>query len=258
MRRRSTVVPILLTAGLAGAAVAAADTPGVTHKSRGVAPGEAELYGSYLAEVGDIDAARFRADAAATTRERIAATGWDRDTAFPLYRDLIASPAAYEGRAVTFVGTLRRVTKLSADPPRWESWLFPEGGEGHPVVVVSAAKPPYEDLPTDLTTKSPVDVNTDIEATGRFFKLYGYQAGDGPRFAPLIVAGPMRAYGSPRRPAVPDWAVYAFGGVTALYATWRITRVVGRLRPQRKAAADLPDEIVLPDEDQDAADPLET
>lgn len=222
-----------LLACLAG--IAGADEPAsaVVHKSRGVRPEERAAYERLLAEADAKPDEEIHTRARAHRTRRAEAVGWTRTTPFPVYRDLIASPEAYEQRPVTFRGTLRRVTRLGDDPPRWESWLFPDDADGNPAVFVSKSPPSGIAVDENAPLREPTEVTARFSMTGLFLKLYGYEAGDGPRFAPLLLAGPMTPLddGPPSR-TIPDWAVYAVIAVAGLYATWRITRVVGKLRPR--------------------------
>ena len=130
--------------------------------------------------------------------------------------DLFMNPQEYRGQAVTLQGHIRRL--VAYDPGEnpfgieevYEAWLYTDDSQSNPAVVVFLEKPEGLPLGGDLTE--------DISVTGYFLKMYGYDAQDTTRRAPLIVAKTVAW--TPRRtinatPTVPV-VVYIFVGGVAL------------------------------------------
>jgi len=127
---------------------------------------------------------------------------------FPVFVDLFLDPEAYRGRPVTLHGVMRKLTRFSPGENKrgigdvFEGWVYPSDGQSNPVVVVFSSKP--EGLPVGG------DLTEEVRFTGYFFKMYGYEAHDVARKAPLLLAGAVEWKPSPApyRPAPLGAEVY--------------------------------------------------
>lgn len=106
------------------------------------------------------------------------------DADFPTFADLHRHHEAYHGRLVTFRGHVRRLISSPAGEnahgfqQMHEAWLYADGAQQNPVVVVCT------ELPPNMPTGSDILVDF-VSATGYFFKRYGYEDRSGqPRFTP--------------------------------------------------------------------------
>ena len=106
---------------------------------------------------------------------------------FSSFIDLFENPQKDRGQPVSLHGVLRKLTKY--DPGRnaegitdvYEGWIYPDESQGNPAVIVFSSKPDKLPLTGDMTEE--------IRVTGYFLKMYGYEAQDVPRKAPLLLAG---------------------------------------------------------------------
>lgn len=109
---------------------------------------------------------------------------------FPAFIDMFLNPDLYRGRPVTLKGYLRRLVKFSPGPNDnkigevYEGWLYTADSQNNPAVVVFQRKP--EGLPIGG------NLVEEVEVTGYFFKMYGYEAQDTTRKAPMILAGEVQ------------------------------------------------------------------
>ena len=98
-------------------------------------------------------------------------------------------PAAYRGVPVHLEGTAKKVLAHEVGPsmsPKgrlYEAWVYSDENRAFPYVVT------IEDAPPGLVVGSELHLRVVVD--GYFLKLLGYQAGDGPRAAPMLV-GRMR------------------------------------------------------------------
>lgn len=105
---------------------------------------------------------------------------------FPAFVDLFHNPDDYRGRPVTLRGVMRSLKKF--DPGKnsegigdvYEGWVYSDDSRGNPFVVVFINKD--DRLPVGG------DITEDVSVTGYFLKMYGYEAQDVPRKAPLLLA----------------------------------------------------------------------
>ncbi len=180
--------------------------------SRNIRPEEAVGYFAILNHARLVPLAELKSAAKQFQAERLAAIRRDPefrfyfrkpDDDFPTFADLHRNPESYHGRFVTFRGHMRRlVSSPAGENPHGlqqlhEAWLYADGAQQNPVVVVCTELPPNMPAGSDIL----VDF---VSATGYFFKRYGYEDRSGqPRFAPLILA--QRLEWSPR-PARSEWA----------------------------------------------------
>lgn len=180
--------------------------------SRNVRPEEAVGYFAILNHARQLPLTELKSAARQFQAERLAAIRHDPefrfyfrkpDADFPTFADLHRYPKSYHGRLVTFRGHVRRlISSPAGENPHGlqqlhEAWLYVDGAQQNPVVVVCT------ELPPNMPTGSDILVDF-VSATGYFFKRYGYEDRSGqPRFAPLILA--QRLEWSPR-PARSEWA----------------------------------------------------
>jgi hypothetical protein len=106
-----------------------------------------------------------------------------RDVSF---RELVQRPARYRGLPIHIEGTafqIYRVDDVSPDlSPQGhlhEAWVVPADGPSYPYCVVFETPP--QGLPGGR------DLREYVGFDGYFLKLLAYEAGDTPRFAPLLV-----------------------------------------------------------------------
>ena len=156
---------------------------------------------------------------------------------FPTFDDLFRNPDEYRGRPVSLHGVLRKLTKF--DPGKnslgineaYEGWLYTEDGQSNPTVVVFTSKPQKLAVGGDLTEE--------VRLTGYFLKMHGYDAQDGTRKAPLLLAGEVEW-----RPSSPKYVTeavaletyFCVGLIVFLlgYAVWQSNRreMIRRVRAQ--------------------------
>ncbi len=150
-----------------------------------------------------------------------------------VFSQLIDNPARYRGLPIQLEGTILRVLRQDTS----ESKLFPNGHfyEAHLITSDSQNFPyilAFEDAPAHLPIGD--DVRLHATFSGYFFKLFAYVAGDGRRFAPLLV-GRIRWLENPGAGTAPGqrpggrnagsiglWPWLAIGAL-GLYATIRWT-----------------------------------
>lgn len=114
---------------------------------------------------------------------------------FPVFVDLFLDPESYRGRPVTLHGVMRKLTRFSPGENQrdigdaYEGWVYPDNSQSNPVVVVFLSKPDGLNVGGDLTEE--------VRFTGYFFKMYGYEAHDSARKAPLVLAGSVEWKKSP-------------------------------------------------------------
>lgn len=165
--------------------------------SRGVRPEEATGYFAILNHARQVSVTELKSAAASFQNERLAVIRRDPNfrfyfqksgADFPTFADLYRHPEAYHGRLVTFRGHLRRLVTSPAGENAHglqqlhEAWLYVEGAQQNPVVVICT------ELPHNIPTGPDILVDF-VSATGYFFKRYGYEDRSGEmRFAPLILA----------------------------------------------------------------------
>ena len=176
--------------------------------SRSIRPEEAADYFAILNHARQVPLAELKSAASRFQSERFAAIRHDRDfqfyfrkanVEFPTYADLHRNPESSHGRLVTFRGHLRRLISSPAGENAHglqqlhEAWLYAEGAQQNPIVVVCTELPPKLPAGSDIL----VDF---VTATGYFFKRYGYEDRSGKlRFAPLILAQRLEWHPRPAR-----------------------------------------------------------
>lgn len=159
------------------------------------------------------------------------------------FTEIFGQPGSFRGRAVRMRGTLHRLERRRAPPndygidAYWQGVLEPAGGPASPVLIHFLEVP--EGMPAGLEIREPVVVS------GCFLKNLAYQATDGVRLAPLLLArGPERqpvVAGDSGR-SVWDLSLGVIGVVTMLGIVAAIAvgfALVGRGRRRAAAAAGL-------------------
>ncbi|MEK6260210.1 MAG: hypothetical protein AABP62_16450 [Planctomycetota bacterium] len=156
---------------------------------------------------------------------------------FQPFVDLFQNPDEYRGRPVSLHGVLRKLTKF--DPGQntlgieeaYEGWLYTDDAQSNPTVVVFTGKP--QNLPVGG------DLAEEIRVTGYFLKLYGYEAQEATRTAPLLLAGEVEWRPGPEKYLAKPLSLetYLLVGFIVLlggYAMWQTNRreMTGRPRPQ--------------------------
>ncbi|MHB1035609.1 MAG: hypothetical protein ACYC35_03005 [Pirellulales bacterium] len=102
------------------------------------------------------------------------------------FAQLYQQPREYRGELVTTRGILRRAQPGAAVKNRYgvsryyDAWLFPADNPASPIEVYCLELPPG--FPTGKT------IAEEVEVTGFFFKRLAYNAPDGLRTAPLLLA----------------------------------------------------------------------
>ena len=156
---------------------------------------------------------------------------------FQPFVDLFQNPAEYRGRPVSLHGILRKLTKFDSGKntlgieEAYEGWLYTDDAQSNPTVVVFTSKP--QNLPVGG------DLSEEIRVTGYFLKMYGYEAQDATRTAPLLLAGEVEWRPGPEKYVAKSLSLetYLLVGFLVLlggYAMWQTDRreMTGRPRPQ--------------------------
>lgn len=188
----------------------------------------AYFYGLWLCQ--QLDPKVITEYALAYRRQRQAASPKyaDKKSAdFPQFVDVFQHPQEYRGQPVVMHGYFRKLIQSDAGPNDlqidqiYEGWFYNDDSQGNPAVVVFTRKP--EGLPLGG------DITEEVRFAGYFLKMYGYQAQDTTRKAPLFVAGEVQWYPSRaanERPAMPIWiyVVLTAFAVATVWAIWTASR----------------------------------
>jgi hypothetical protein len=162
----------------------------------------------------------------------------------------------YRGKLVTVRGTAQLAYRVQAPSnfygidEYYVFWLAPAGGPNSPIAVYALETPPgfpaILDKDQDGATTT---LDEEVEFTGYFFKRWAYEAHDGLRVAPLVLAKtPRWAAPMPAAPGVPVDAVslamyllgaLAVGVMIALLAYWQGEWRSARQRAYAASAAPL-------------------
>tara|TARA_B100000029_G_scaffold307067_1_gene299878 strand:- start:1650 stop:2519 length:870 start_codon:yes stop_codon:yes gene_type:complete len=175
--------------------------------SRGIRPGESELYYEVLDHARKVDPLVLRRAAEAFLSERQVAS---RNPAtrrlplseFPVFVDLynnVKTPEVYLGRPVLMRGHIRKLVEMPAGEndhgleTLYEAWLFTADSQQHPTVVICSSVPGelLEAVREQKRANRPILING-VVTCGYFFKMYGYPAGDAYRFAPLVLGDSLQ------------------------------------------------------------------
>jgi hypothetical protein len=213
--------------------------------SRNIRPEEASGYFAILNHARQLPLTQLKTAAKELQQERLAIVKRDpnfryyfRDpnAEFPTFVDVHRNPVAYHGRLVTFRGHMRRLVSYPAgENPHGlqqlhEAWLYVDGAQQNPVVVVCS------EIPEGIKAGSDILVDF-VSATGYFFKRYGYEDRTGePRFAPLILAQRLEWSPPTKRSGLLSSGVWfgvtAVGGLLLSVLFWWTSR-----RPRRASRA---------------------
>ncbi len=174
---------------------------------------------------------------------------------FPQFVDLFTHPEFYRGRPVTIHGVMRKLTKFdlgknSLDLDHaYEGWVYTPDCQGNPVVVVFTSKD--ERLPIHG------DLQEEVTFTGYYFKMYGYDAYDTTRKAPMLIAGEVECIPHPYHAVYhrihPFWyGICALAFLIGCYLVWQTNR---REMPPRPMSQVEPDFNHFPPREHPALDP---
>lgn len=201
----------------------------VKHRTMGIRAEESDSYYSALRQARDVD---YRKQQQAATeilriRKQELPKHRDSDAPFPLFVDLFKHPDRYHGRPVSFQGSVRKITPFRADANKfeieslYEAWIYTEDSQSNPIVVVTTQ------IPTDIPRGD--HITERVAVTGFFFKLYGYNAQDTTRLAPLLLAQQLEWFPEQQpdnRRTVPILLSIGFSLVLVLiiWSLWRSAR----------------------------------
>ena len=175
---------------------------------------------------------------------------------FPQFVDLFTHPDFYRGRPVTIHGIMRKLTKFDVGrnslglKHAYEGWIYTGDSQGNPVVVVFTHK---DDL---LPVQG--DIQEEVKFTGYYFKMYGYDAQDTTRKAPMIIAGEVEVFPHPYQSAYPNIELHwylaaALGFFLLCYIVWQSNR---HEMPPRPRSMVEPDFTHFPPREHLALDPF--
>ena len=221
--------------------------------SRNIRPDEAAGYFSILNHARQLPLAELKLAAKQFQAERLPVIRRDPeyrayfrkpDAEFPTFADLYRNPEIYHGQLVTFHGHLRRlISSPAGENPHGfqqlhEAWLYADGAQQNPVVVVCT------ELPPNIPTGSDILVDF-VSVTGYFFKRYGYEDRSGqPRFAPLILAQRLEWTPRPPRSEMASSGLM-FGltvgvGVLVAVMCWQVARLrrIARMSAENRGSND--------------------
>lgn len=183
----------------------------------GLEPGDRQAYFLMLwlcRELGPEKIAQF-ADAFRLERQALSSPSPQKTSAeFSTFADILRNPDACRGRPVQWQGRLRRLVKFEPGENEigvrhvYEGWLYDERSQHNPTVVLFTRKPKGLPLGGDL--------DEDVRCAGYFLKLYGYEAQDATRKAPLVVAGELEWMEQPSAAAATPASPWLYGVTTLL------------------------------------------
>lgn len=199
---------------------------------------------------------QFAADLRAERRELNPSYKRRKAEDFPQFVDLFTHPEVYRGRPVTLRGVMRKLTKFELGKNKmgldtaYEGWVYTGDSQGNPAVVVFTSKD--DRLPVSG------DIQEEVEFTGYYFKMYGYDAQDVTRKAPMILAGEVRWIPHPYKavytPIGIGWyALATFLFLMLIYWVWQVNR---KEMPPRPALDIEPDFQHFPPQEHRAPNPL--
>lgn len=198
---------------------------------------------------------RFAAQIRSERRELTPSYKHRRLEDFPQFVDVFTHPQFYRGRPVTMHGVMRKLTKFelgknSLDLDQaYEGWVYTPDSQGNPVVVIFTSKD--ERLPVNG------DIQEEVEFTGYYFKMYGYDAEDTTRKAPMIIAGEVEWTPHPYKAVYHPWSFkwYAFAAAAFLIGCYLVWQTNRREMPPRPLPQVEPDFTHFPPRDHPAPDP---
>ena len=231
-RGGGTAVPLVAAASLSrsGDVIFPGRWNPVEHRTLGIRPVERALYYDLLESAVRKPPEQQRAAAERFASRRRQALGLLEDAELPTFADVFRNPELYEGEQVTLSGYARRIVDYPAgENPHGlttltEASVFTQDSQSNPAVVVAAAAD--ADLPRGD------DLMVPVRFTGYFFKMYGFEARDTNRVAPLFLAGRLERMEEPAPQSGGPWLLVLAGlvAVAGVSAGWWAFR----LRPKRK------------------------
>ncbi|MDQ3333504.1 MAG: hypothetical protein M3552_23140 [Planctomycetota bacterium] len=211
----------------------------VRHRTLGVRDVEKRLYYQVLKLAADADVPVLQAAARGQVAERRReAPALRKREPFPVFVDLFKNPSAYEGKAVTLKGYAREIRKYPAGTNAegletlYEAWVYTDDSQSNPAVIVASSASP--DLPIGD------DVQVPIEATGYFFKIYGYRAHDTTRVAPMILAGRIERLPEPVPAGPPGWLLATLAALFSALFGWLLMSYLGTRKRRVWQTGDAP------------------
>lgn len=175
---------------------------------------------------------------------------------FPQFVDLFTHPEIYRGRPVTLRGVMRKLTKFDLGKnslgldEAYEGWVYTSDSQGNPAVVIFTNK--EDGLPVSG------DLQEEVEFTGYYFKMYGYDAQDVTRKAPLILAGEVKWIPHPYKAVYKPWGLkwYALATLAFLFVGYVIWQTNRREMPPLPPSQIEPDFSQFPPREFPATDPF--
>ena len=175
---------------------------------------------------------------------------------FPQFVDLFTHPEFYRGQLVTLHGVMRKLTKFDLGKntlgleQAYEGWVYTSDSQGNPAVVIFTSKD--DRLPVNG------DIQEEVKFTGYYFKMYGYDAQDVTRKAPMILAGEVEWVPHPYKTVYKSWGIEWYGLATLAFAigcylVWQTNR---REMPSRPLLQIEPDFTHTPPREHPAPDPF--
>lgn len=161
----------------------------VRHKTMGILAEESNSYFRILEHAGAVNDKELKAAARRFQEKRrseLKAYRENPNLEFPTFVDLFQNPDRYQGQPVTLRGHVRRIVKHPLDKKhpdaetRYEAWIYTQNSQTNPAVIVFTSLPRGMPMGDHILER--------VAVTGYFFKLYGYDARDTTRLAPLILA----------------------------------------------------------------------
>ncbi|WP_347243412.1 hypothetical protein [Thermogutta sp.] len=153
---------------------------------------------------------------------------WQSPAQRVTFAQLYRRPKDYRGKLVEFRGRVMGVFSLRAPQNSvgisqyYQLWICPEE-ENDPIVVYCLQLP--EHFPREERMSEPVVVR------GVFFKRWAYQAKDGLRFAPVVLAPSIRWEPVPAQSALPEesppnpWVVVIVAALVTVFFLWYALRI---------------------------------
>jgi hypothetical protein len=230
---------------------------GVKDNTKGVRFEEREAYLRVLRLASEVPLHRLEQIAADMKAERHTENPIYRHRKledFPQFVDLFMHSDFYRGRPVTIQGVIRKLTKFDLGKngvgldQAYEGWVYPKDSQGNPLVVVFTSKD--ERLPVHG------NLQEEVYFTGYYFKMYGYDAYDTERKAPLILAGEVNWRPRHRGPSYGPIGIFWYGAAAfafaiGCYMVWQTNR---REMPPRPPLGIEPDFTHTPPREHPATD----
>ncbi len=160
------------------------------------------------------------------------ATLREQSTGPVTFIQLYRQPKEYRAELVTLAGTLRRSEPVTA--PRndmgiesyYMTWLSPRDHPSDPIVVYTLTVP--DDFPQGMA------IEEQVELEGFFFKRWPYEAQDGGRSAPVVLAKSLRWIATEPAEPAPPISPAGVVGLAALLAGLLVAVVWWQTRHKRR------------------------